>query len=156
MDGGAWWAAVHSITKSRTQLKLLNITSDPQCFLRLPLLTASYQSLNILTFFFPKETVLNSVSTVIYACSLSYIKTHTPFSSDYFVIKCGLLFVLYADLIYISPICFRINNKMSGDSPGDSVAETSRSQCTGPRFDPCSGSWIPHAAVKTEDPSCCS
>ena len=29
------------------------------------------------------------------------------------------------------------------------MAETPWSQCRGPRFDSCSGSWIPHAAAKT-------
>ena len=28
MDGGAWWAAVHGVTKSRTQLMRLNSSSS--------------------------------------------------------------------------------------------------------------------------------
>ena len=37
----------------------------------------------------------------------------------------------------------------TGDLPGGPVAKTQRSQCRGPRFDPWSGNWIPHAATKS-------
>ena len=41
-------------------------------------------------------------------------------------------------------------NERSGfrDLPGDPVAKTPCSQCRGPGFNPCSGTWIPHAATK--------
>ena len=29
MDGGAWWAAVHGVAQSQTQLKLLSSSSSP-------------------------------------------------------------------------------------------------------------------------------
>lgn len=35
---------------------------------------------------------------------------------------------------------------------GGPVAKTPHSQCMGPGFDPCSGTWIPRAATK--DPIC--
>ena len=35
------------------------------------------------------------------------------------------------------------------DFPGVPVAKILCSQCRGPRFDPWSGNWIPHAATKS-------
>ena len=35
------------------------------------------------------------------------------------------------------------------DFPGGPVAKTLHSQCRGPRFDPWSGNWIPHAKTKS-------
>ena len=32
MDRGAWWAAVHRVTKSRTQLKQLSMRARGHCF----------------------------------------------------------------------------------------------------------------------------
>ena len=40
------------------------------------------------------------------------------------------------------------------DFPGSPVVNTLRSQHRGPRFDPWSGNYIPHAATK--DPTCCN
>ena len=42
--------------------------------------------------------------------------------------------------------CERVN---SGDFPSSPMAKTPRSQCWGPRFNPWSGNWIPHATTKT-------
>ena len=36
-----------------------------------------------------------------------------------------------------------------GDFPGGLVVETPHSQCRGPGFDPWSGNWILHAAIKS-------
>ena len=49
--------------------------------------------------------------------------------------------------------------RFQGDFPGGLVAKTLCSQFGGPRFDPWSGNWIPHAATKNshdaiKDPEC--
>ena len=41
-----------------------------------------------------------------------------------------------------------IVTQISGLSPGGPVAETPRSQRSGPRFDPRSGNWIPRASTE--------
>ena len=35
MDGGAWWATVHGVTKSRTRLSDFTTTQQLHCFLHL-------------------------------------------------------------------------------------------------------------------------
>ena len=40
MDGGAWWAAVHGVAKSRTRLKWLSSSSSCSSFLYSPALTS--------------------------------------------------------------------------------------------------------------------
>ena len=56
----------------------------------------------------------------------------------------------YIVLHFIPPIPLQ-NQVLGGsywDFPGGPVAKTLCSQCRGPRFNPWSGNWIPHAATK--------
>ena len=55
-----------------------------------------------------------------------------------------------ASLVFKEKRGKQILKEVPRDVPGGPVAKTLSSQCRGPRFNPWSGSWIPHATTGTQ------
>ena len=83
MDGGAWWAAVHGVTKSRTWLSdphTLSLTQQP------PL--SSYSSLFLKISFYRSIVALQCcVGVYCTAKWISHTYTYIPFLLDFFPIQ---------------------------------------------------------------------
>ena len=153
MDGGAWWAAVHGVARSRTRLSDFTFTFHFHA-LEKEMATCS----SVLTWRIPgtgepgglpsmeSQRVGHDWSDLAAAAA---IILNQRFQA-HLLLQCNKSWQIHSPHIgYVNPkqvtkslwalVSSSIKNKTNNDFPGGPVVKILYSQCRGPRYDPWSG-----------------
>ena len=101
-DGGAWWAAVHGVAQSQTQLKRLSSSSMILCISVLSVVISPFSFLILLIWFF--SIFFFFLVSLTNALSISFI-----FSKNQLLVSLIFAMVSFVSFSLISPLIFMIS-----------------------------------------------